>query len=179
MKLFVPAETAVATASGRLIGIRQWWDGLVISGPRYGYFPNAVKTWLVVKPHLETEASTIFADTGISITTSGHRHLGAALGSRTFTEEFVSAKVQDWVVAIERLSVIAGTQPHAAYAAFTHGLQSRWVYLSRVAPDIADLLQPVENVLRQKFIPALTGRTQLGDVERELFPCLLASAAWE
>ena len=66
------------------------------------------------------------------------------------------------------ISAIAGTQPQAAYAAFTHGLQSRWVYLSRVAPDIADLLQPVENVLRQ-FIPTLTGRTQPGDVERELF----------
>ena len=65
--------------------------------------------------------------------------------------------------------MIAGTQPHAAYTAFTHGLQSRWVYLSRVALEIADLLQPVENVLRQKFIPALTGHTQPGDVERELF----------
>ena len=33
---------------------------------------------------------------------------------------------------VEKLSKITKTQPHAAYAAFTHGLSSKWNYLLRV-----------------------------------------------
>ena len=48
--------------------------------------------------------------------------------------------------------------PHAAYAAFTHGLFSRWSYLMCAIPDIKDFLQPLGDVIHQSFIPALFGR---------------------
>ena len=38
-----------ATAGGALKQLKQWWDGIAELGPDYGYFPNATKTWLVVK----------------------------------------------------------------------------------------------------------------------------------
>ena len=37
---------------GKLQQLRRWWDKLNEVGPAFGYFPNATKTWLVVK---ETE----------------------------------------------------------------------------------------------------------------------------
>lgn len=51
------------------------------------------------------------------------------MGTATSVERFVQRKVEGWVKEVERLSSFAMTQPHAAYAAFTHGLVSRWNYL--------------------------------------------------
>ena len=98
----------------------------------------------------------------------GKRHLGAAVGTQTFVESFVQRKVSEWICAVERLSSIALTQPHAAYAAFTHGLVGKWTYLTRAIPDIEDLLQPLENAIRQKFLACLTGQISFNDVTRDL-----------
>ena len=38
-----------ATACGRLMDVRRWWDRLVSIGPDFGYFPNPSKTCLIVK----------------------------------------------------------------------------------------------------------------------------------
>ena len=37
------------TALGSVRHLRNWWNELNSIGPSFGYFPNAVKTWLVVK----------------------------------------------------------------------------------------------------------------------------------
>lgn len=58
----------------------------------------------------------------------------------SFVECYVQHKVSGWVKEVERLSSNAETQPHAAYAAFTHGLTSKWTYLARTIPDIENLL---------------------------------------
>ena len=39
-----------ATAGGSLTGLHKWWSELQSLGPSYGYFVNASKTWLIVKP---------------------------------------------------------------------------------------------------------------------------------
>ena len=72
----------------------------------------------------------------VQITREGQKHLGAALGSQTFVETYVTGKVQEWVREVERLAALARSQPHAAYAAMTHGLSSKWTYLSRMIPNI-------------------------------------------
>ena len=94
--------------------------------------------------------------------------MGAALGSRSFTEEYVTSKVTIWVKEMEKLTTFASSQPHAAYAAFTHRLSRKWTHLARAVPETSDLLQPLEEVIRHLFIPALIGRSAISDVEREL-----------
>ena len=37
------------TTAGKLKGLRRWWDKLCEIGPKYGYFPNATKTWIILK----------------------------------------------------------------------------------------------------------------------------------
>ena len=86
-----------SAASGYLTHLKEWWDGLLLCGPGLGYFPNAKKTWLVVKPqHLE-EAKRIFDGTGVQITKEGQHYLGAAIGTDDCKEDFIKTKVETWV----------------------------------------------------------------------------------
>ena len=146
----------------------KWWESLQAYGTRYEYHPNASKTHLVVKIEHVARAREMFADTGINITTEGKRHLGAAIGSRSYTEEYVACKVEKWSEEIKKLAHISQTQPHAAYSAYTQGLSSSWSYLSRTIPDIADLLKPLKETIQQHLIPALTGRPPCSREERDL-----------
>ena len=157
-----------ASAGGSLHHLHSWWNQLLHCGPDYGYFANASKTWLIVKQEHLPLATELFADSGVQITVEGRRHLGAALGTESFTESYVKGKVQEWVEEVTRLSRIATSQPHAAYAALTHGLLSKWLYLLRTVPDVSNLFHPVEEAIRHSFLPALTGRTGFNDLERNL-----------
>ena len=157
-----------ATAGGDLARLRTWWDRISEIGPNYGYYPNPSKTWLIVKDSNLEEATTLFQGTGVSITAEGKRHLGAAIGTNSFVESYVKRKVSGWVHEVERLSSIAVTQPHAAYAAFTHGQTSKWTYLAKTIPDIGDMLKPVENAIRHRFLPSLTGQNAFNDANRDL-----------
>ena len=104
----------------------------------------------------------------MQVTTQGQKHLGAALGSRPSVEQCVSQQIKEWTAELEQLSIIARSHPQAAYCAYSHGLKGRWLYLARTVPNIGNLLQPLEDTLRQRFIPALTGRPAPSDTKREL-----------
>ena len=158
-----------SAAGTRLIALRRWWDLLRDIGPAYGYYPNSVKTWLVVKPSHFNTAQKIFGDLEVQISTKGRPYLGGAIGSRDFVSQFVKQKVEGWVDEIRCLTRISSTQPHAAFTAFTHGVSAKWIYMSRVVPNIGELLQPVEDAVRHHLLPALTGRHSFSEVERKLF----------
>ena len=79
---------------------------------------------------------------------------------------------------MNKLAELATSQPHAVYMALTHGLQSKWTYLTRTVPNISDLLEPLEYALRQKLLPALTGRDGITDTERELFALPINFGGW-
>ena len=64
------------------------------SGLSYGYFVNATKTSLIVKPDYLDTAKRVFQDTGISVTSEGKHHHGASVGYWTFTTEYMNEKVQ-------------------------------------------------------------------------------------
>ena len=141
----------------------------------FGYHVNAAKTHLVVKDSLLSTASAVFADTKVNITSDGRPHLGVALGTSSFTEVFVKRKVEGWSEELLHLSSIAETHPQAAYAGFTHGLVSKWTYLTRTIKDVGPLLQPLEDIIKTKFLPALSGKPAPSDEIRDLFglPCRL------
>ena len=76
---------------------------------RFGYFPNAKKTWLVVKGQFLEHARHLFSNTCVNITAEGRPYLGAAIGSRAFIEDYVSSKVASWVTELEFLASFAVT----------------------------------------------------------------------
>ena len=96
----------------------------------------------------------MFRDTAINVTIEGHKHLGEVLGSRSFLQEFVGEKVDEWVNEVTKLADFAISQPQASYAAFTFGLRHRWTYFLRTLPDIAELLEPLERAINEVLIPA-------------------------
>ena len=158
-----------ASALGSLSDLRARWDDLARRGPTFGYFPNASKTWLVTKSELHQEALRTFENSSVNITCVGRPHLGAPLGSTSYVDQFVLDKVNLWSDELKQLSDFAVTQPHAAFAAFTHGMVSRWSYITRTVPNISHHLQTLEDTIRMKLIPTLTGRPPPVDQDRDLF----------
>lgn len=157
-----------AFAVGKFSDLREWWDKLSSIGPTFGYFVNAAKTWLVTKDHFHESATALFENSKVNITTDGRPMLGSPIGKLAFVSSFISSKVQVWVEEVERLSLFAESQPHAAYGALTHGLTSKWTYLCRTTPNIATLLAPLDEVIESKLLPNLTGRDPPCEQERSL-----------
>ena len=48
-----------ATAAGKLVTLGRWWQLVTITGPEFGYHPNASNTHLVFNPELVNEARRI------------------------------------------------------------------------------------------------------------------------
>ena len=159
-----------ATALGTVSHLRAWWDAISEKGKKYGYFANPMKTWLVTRNHSVARAAMqAFESTNINITSDGRPHLGVPLGTQEYTDEFLAKKIEQWSTELRSLSSIAESQPHAAYAALTHGLSSKWSYLSRTIPGISHHLENLESILRLELIHRFTGRPPPCDDERILF----------
>ena len=122
----------------------------------------------MVKPNSLEEATSDFGDTNVKITCKGQPYLRSALGSHSYTSEFVTGKVKQWTNELKSLSNIATSQPHAAFAAYTHGMMSKWSYISRTIPDISNHLRSLEDTIRSDFIPSITGRPPPNDSVRNL-----------
>ena len=69
------------TAAGKIIQLKNWWKALCMLGPKFGYYPEDSKSWLIVKEKAKQRTVTVFKDTAIKITTEDQRHLGAVIGS--------------------------------------------------------------------------------------------------
>ena len=158
-----------ATVGGSLVGLHSWWSKLTSLGTAYGYFVNVAKTWLIVKENSLSTAETIVAvKWSYNIRVKSRRHLGAAIGSRSFVSQYMYEKVDHWVSCVQQLSEIVRIQPHVAYYAFMHGLIGRWTYFLCTVPDVSDLLEPLDTAISNEFIPVITGRS-VGELERKLF----------
>ena len=126
---------------GKIKSLKRWWLNLMEYGPKMGYYPEPTKSWLIVKvEHLE-EAKRIFNDTGLNITVDGRKHLGAAVGTSTFKNEYVAKKIDDWITQIETLAKIAWVEPHLSYIAFVYGMQNKFTYTMRTLPNIREQLK--------------------------------------
>jgi len=147
-----------ATGAGKLPRLREWWDLVITEGVKLGYHVNESKSWLILKNPNEMEAAKrTFEGSHINMTTSGKRHLGAALGSQDFKTEYITEKVNKWCSEIKQLAEIAQSQPHAAYSAYTHGMQHKFRYFLRTIEGIQEQLKPLDDVITNILVPAICG----------------------
>ena len=146
-------------AADKIQPLRRYWSAIEEAGPQYGYYPNAKKTVLLVRPHLLAEAQEAFAGTGVRIQTDGVRYLGGAIGSQQFQNDFVLDRVAGMCRLVKRLAGLAVTQPQAAYRLFVASLQSRWTFLQRVVPADPAVYSPLDRAINDDLLPALTGHT--------------------
>ena len=57
-----------SASAGKILEMRKWWNELSRVGPKYGYYPNAIKTIMIVKdPNILDHAKQVFAGTDITI----------------------------------------------------------------------------------------------------------------
>ena len=124
--------------------------------------------YLVVKEDSEDDAKASFAGTNVNITTWGKGHLGVAIGSPEFCNEYVRNKVSQWTEDLMILTNVAKSEPHASFAAYTHGLSGRWSYVCRTMENATGLLGPLEEAIQYHFIPALSGCPPVSSTERKL-----------
>ena len=115
-------------AGGSLLQLKDWWSGLLSFSRHFGYHVDAVKTWLVVKEEYLASAQRIFDGSGIQITSAGWPYLGAAISFQDYIRNYTQDHVSQWAQGLSQLSLIAATQPYAAYAVLTHGFSSKWKY---------------------------------------------------
>ena len=60
-----------AFGAGKINRLREWWDLVNMDGPKYGYFTNANRTWLVTKQDCLSRAVVAFAHTEVKVTSEG------------------------------------------------------------------------------------------------------------
>ena len=155
--------------ASKLTKLRDYWGHLLCLGPDYGYYPNAQKTALVTKEQHLSEAEHLFNDTGIEITTAGHRYLGGTLGSKAFREDYYLERVARWQVELTNLANMARTQPQAAYHVFTTGFLGKWLYYLRSTQCDSAWVESLDRVIDCHFLSALMGKSvAAGSAEREL-----------
>ena len=68
---------------------------------------------------------------------------------------------------IEKLSELAQADPHSAYACMIGRMQHKWTFLQRVNPSTEADWEDLENSIRNKLIPSMTG-TSVDEKLREL-----------
>ena len=179
-----------SSGAGKLLDLRRWWQTLSEIGKRYGYFTNSEKTTLLVQAEMRATAEELFMNTGVQIATKGVCYLGSAVGEENFMSSFIEQKVDEWLEELQVLASFAKTEPHAAFAALTHGLRSRYVFLMRTLPSTSDVVRRIDQYLEDDFLPAMSNHkrfsadllallrlpARLGGIG---LPCLSQSANFE
>ena len=94
---------------------------------------------MITKPDREIIVKEVFKETAINVTVQGQRHLGAAIRSREYVEEYVNDKVTNWISEITKVAEFAVIQPQASYMAYTFGIKHRWTYFLRTLLGTQDL----------------------------------------
>ena len=93
------------TARGTVKYLKYWCETLCELGPKFGYYPEASKTWLIVKNDFYDIANTTFKSTKINVTSNGKRHLGAVISSRSYKEDYMNGKINHWIKEVKLLSL--------------------------------------------------------------------------
>ena len=137
-------------------------------GPKFGYYPEDSKSWLIVKEKAKQHAFTVSKDTAIKITTEDQRHLGAVIGSSKYKREYVQNKIDELINEIKVLSMIAKTEPQASYSCFKTTFKHKPSYIMRTIPDISDQLNQLDEIISSKFIPAITGGIHCSNIKKKL-----------
>jgi hypothetical protein len=156
-----------SSAVARLKALRTWLELLIGEGPKYGYYPEAAKSYLIVAEQHRAKAEEIFEGLPVKIVPGG-RFLGGWVGSAETRHTYVKEKAAKWAAATRRLAEIGKRQPQAAFTAFQKSLSAEWAFLKRVVADTDDLFNDVEEAIRTRLLPAIMGLPTMTGEFRQL-----------
>ena len=113
-------------------------------------------------------ASVIFNETDVKLTTEGHKHFVAVIGSKEFKSRYIKILLNGLNEQLLLLSQIAQLEPQAAYSAFVAGFKRKLTCYLITIPDIKEHLDLLQETIRNQFIPAITGDKQCSNDESVL-----------
>ena len=157
-----------ASACGYLKDLKDWFVQLQHVGPSFGYYPEPTKCVLVVNRDYTPLAHQIFNSFGVEITTS-HRLLGGLVRDVDGVSSHIEHCVNDWLSLVDRLVLIARTQPQLA---FMRSVQSKWLCLQTVVHNCGSFFVSLEHLISEQLLPTMIG-CEISLPERTLF-CLPA-----
>ena len=152
--------------AGSLDDLKVVHDKLKQHGSAFGY--TLTKCNIITKTENINQAEKLFNSSEIEIV-KGHRVLGSVIGSESSCNEYKRQKQNEYIGVVEKLSKHAKTSPQNAYHCFAKGLQNKLTFLSRTTPAILENLQETEKLIKNKLIPALTGKQEVSEDDRLLF----------
>ena len=147
-------------AIAKLKQLEIWLKNLIGEGPAFGYFPEPSKSFLVVDKHYAEEAHHKFDKYSITIV-EGKRFLGDFIRDGYEKDIYLKKKELEWADKIEKLSFV------------TKSPQAEWNFSHSFLGGSSQLFQPLENLLKEKLLPAILGNSSISSMERRLF-CLPA-----
>ena len=156
------------TGVGKIHELIEWWKNVLHYSHYFDYYINESKSWLIMTEGYIQIANETFRDYNIKVTTDGHRHLGAVVGSNENREVFVIAKVSEWVKQLEIVTEFECTEPHAASYGYIHELRHHYTYFMRTVPGISHLFKPLDDAI-DTFIKVLLQGYTFNPTERVLF----------
>ena len=89
--------------------------------------------------------------------TRGHAYLRRFIGSAATRDEWLNDKIATWTAAVETLFKLTARWPQTVYAGYTFCLQNEWQYIQRLITDVRTAFEPLERMMRSKFLPSLIG----------------------
>ena len=113
-------------------------------------------------------AIEIFADTEINITKTGRNYLGSFIGKDKGRKIYIKELVNCWLEQIGKLSKITMSETQAAYAAFISWFKLKLIYFMRTTQNMHEQLKPLDDLIDNSFIPAITEVHQCTMDERKL-----------
>ncbi len=106
---FAPPIKPISTRRPPTARLARFFDLLCKHGPKFGYFPEPVKSILVVRPEWKGRAREVFG-TRFKIS-CGERYLGGFVGTRPEETAWLSEKVDAWVEGVSLLARVASQYP--------------------------------------------------------------------
>lgn len=142
--------------AGKVSGIACATSLLQRFGPDRGYFPEPEKSILICRDADQSQAKRQLSAYHFQYTT-GARYLGGFIGSPHDQAEWLKPQIDAWCFGVRALAKAAVQYPQTAYAGLCKSLQSEWLYLQRVLPECGEAFAPLEQTIRERFLPALVG----------------------
>ena len=161
-----------SAAIAKLKKFEIWLKNLIEEGPAFGYFQEPSKSFLVVDKQYADEADHIF-DKYSNTIVEGKRFLRRFIRDGNEKDIYLKKKELEWVNKFEKLSFVAKTEPQCDLSGLTKSIQAEWNFCHRVLCGSSQLFQPLENLLMEKFLPAILEIMSILSMERRLF-CLPA-----
>ena len=96
----------------------------------------------------------------------GHRYLGCDIRDREAERICLKEKIQGWMESVAILSGVSRKHPQYAYAGLQKSLQQEWDFVQRVTSGVGDSFGPVEEAIKETFVPALFEGLQEGVPDR-------------